>query len=282
MPGPARAGRAGGRARRRRPGDRPGPRHRPARRRRAEGPRAVAAPLADDDEFLRRVYLDLAGRIPRVSEVRAFLDDKRPDKRRRLVEQAPRQRPTTSTTSPTSGATCCCRQTTTSRCSSSPTQIEGWVRGHVQDNVALRPDGPRAAHHADRVGGQGARPAVSPRRQTAAPLAFFQANEFKPENLAAATSRLFLGVKLECAQCHDHPFAKWKREQFWELRRLLRRHQAAAPAATSSRRPTDDPNGREIDHPRHRARWSQAKFLDGNEPKWKDERRRPRRRWPTG
>ena len=46
------------------------------------------APLADDAEFLRRVYLDLAGRIPRVAEVRLFLDDRAPDKRRRLVETA--------------------------------------------------------------------------------------------------------------------------------------------------------------------------------------------------
>lgn len=34
---------------------------------------------------------------------------------------------------------------------------------------------------------------------------------FKPEDLAAATSRVFLGVRLECAQCHDHPFDTWKR-----------------------------------------------------------------------
>src|SRR5262249_13184046 len=46
-----------------------------------------AAPLADDAEFLRRAYLDLAGRIPRVAEARAFLDDKAPDRRRRLVER---------------------------------------------------------------------------------------------------------------------------------------------------------------------------------------------------
>src|SRR5262245_15743798 len=45
------------------------------------------APLADDAEFLRRVYLDLAGRIPSVAETRAFLADKRSDKRARLVEQ---------------------------------------------------------------------------------------------------------------------------------------------------------------------------------------------------
>jgi len=44
------------------------------------------APLADDAEFVRRVYLDLAGRIPRVAEVRDFLSDPAPDKRPRLIE----------------------------------------------------------------------------------------------------------------------------------------------------------------------------------------------------
>src|SRR5438067_13465348 len=43
------------------------------------------APPADDAEFLRRVYLDLAGRVPRVSEVRNFLADNRPDKRKRVI-----------------------------------------------------------------------------------------------------------------------------------------------------------------------------------------------------
>src|SRR5262249_14108273 len=46
-------------------------------------------------------------------------------------------------------------------------------------------------------------------------LAFFAAKEARPENLAAAVTRAFLGIRLECAQCHDHPFAKWKQEQFW-------------------------------------------------------------------
>src|SRR5688572_26759388 len=45
------------------------------------------APPADDAEFLRRVYLDLAGRIPAVAEVREFLRDTRPDKRQRVIER---------------------------------------------------------------------------------------------------------------------------------------------------------------------------------------------------
>src|SRR4051812_22729743 len=45
------------------------------------------AARADDAEFLRRVMLDLAGRIPLTSEVHAFLDDQSPDKRVKLVER---------------------------------------------------------------------------------------------------------------------------------------------------------------------------------------------------
>lgn len=45
------------------------------------------APLAEDAEFFRRVHLDLAGRIPSVTEIRDFLDDDRPDKRRLWVER---------------------------------------------------------------------------------------------------------------------------------------------------------------------------------------------------
>src|SRR5262245_45389966 len=41
---------------------------------------------SSDEEFLRRVYLDLTGAIPRVSEARAFLADQRPDKRQRLID----------------------------------------------------------------------------------------------------------------------------------------------------------------------------------------------------
>src|SRR5262245_61350844 len=45
------------------------------------------APAADDAEYVRRVYLDLAGRIPKVAEARAFLADRSDDKRARLVER---------------------------------------------------------------------------------------------------------------------------------------------------------------------------------------------------
>ena len=74
------------------------------------------------------------------------------------------------------------------------------------------------------------------------PAAYYVAKEGKPENLAAGAARVFLGVRLECAQCHDHPFARWKRERFLGLRRLLRGRPAAG--SRSRGRGPDAPRGR--------------------------------------
>jgi hypothetical protein len=100
--------------------------------------------------------------------------------------------------------------------------------------------------------------------------AFYQANEFRPENLAGSTARLFLGVKLECAQCHNHPFAKWTRDQFWE-------YAAFFTDVPQQGRPNQPPvRGRrgEIQVP-GTDQVVKARFLDGTEPQWKDDRTRP-------
>ncbi len=47
------------------------------------------------------------------------------------------------------------------------------------------------------------------------PLLFYSATKLEPDQLAGRTARVFLGMRLECAQCHDHPFEPWKREDFW-------------------------------------------------------------------
>src|SRR5215831_17878162 len=51
------------------------------------GDKVKPAPLADDAEFFRRVHFDLAGRIPSITEIRDFLEDDRPDKRRLWVDR---------------------------------------------------------------------------------------------------------------------------------------------------------------------------------------------------
>src|SRR5437870_9167868 len=82
--------------------------------------------------------------------------------------------------------------------------FEAWLRQRLKENVGY-----------DRLVREllTAPPGV---QSNVSPSAFYVSNELKAENLAGSTSRLFLGVKLECAQCHAHPFASWTRTQFWE------------------------------------------------------------------
>src|SRR5262249_43325240 len=185
------------------------------------------APPADDAEFLRRVYLDLAGRIPTVAEARAFLQDPAPDKRTRLVERL-LDRPGDGNhfvnvwgtlLLPEANASLLGRRLAPS--------FDDWLRKRLAANVGydqlvrellttpVSQDRMRAVY------------GIAPPGE-ATPLAFYLAKELKPENLAASTSRLFLGVRLECAQCHNHPFATWNRDQFWGLAPFFPRRQAQA------------------------------------------------------
>jgi hypothetical protein len=220
------------------------------------------APAADDAEFLRRVYLDLAGRIPSVSETRAFLEDKRPDKRQRLVNRlldGPRY---------ITHFTSVWRDLMLPEANASfqfaflGPSFEGWLRKVLAKNAGYDEMARELMTAPVGAGGRGFNP-----NQPDSPQAFYIAKEFKPENIAATTSRLFLGVKLECAQCHNHPFASWKREQFWSY--------AAFFAGISGQRQGDFVGpGREVTDRTELTipgldKVVQAKFLDGKEPVWK-------------
>jgi Protein of unknown function (DUF1553)/Protein of unknown function (DUF1549) len=224
------------------------------------------APVADDAEFCRRVYLDVAGRIPSVTEARTFLDDTRADKRQRLVDQllaSPRY--ATHFTNvwrslllPEAG--------TNLQIGIQANSFTGWLHKHLARNTPYD-EMVRELLTAPIDGNRGPQLALAGGGQADNPLLFYFAKEFKPENLAGATSRIFLGVKLECAQCHDHPFARWKRDQFWSY--------AAFFAGLQRQNNGGDfvVPGREIADRRELAipgtdRVAQAKYLDGSEPKW--------------
>ena len=230
------------------------------------------APVADDAEFFRRVHLDLAGRIPSVTEIRDFLEDDRPDKRRLWVDRILAADPDDSSY----------RDAYVSHFANvwrawllaPPNQqalfqqpaLEQWLRQALKANVGydqlvrdLLTHQPGPAN----LGIGGGDPS---------PSAFYLANESRPENLAGSTARLFLGVKLECAQCHDHPFAPWTRDQFWQYAAFFTDvPQQARPgqqlAAYRARRGEIKVAGTD--------KVVQARFLDGTEPQWTDGRTRP-------
>jgi hypothetical protein len=220
------------------------------------------APLADDAEFFRRVHLDLAGRIPSIIEMQDFLDDDRPNKRRIWVEQLLKKE------SYSDHFTNVWRdwllaQTNQQQFFFFRGGLEAWLHRRLRDNARYDMI-VRELITAQAGGNQ-----VFTQPGVESPAAFYQANENKAENLAGSTARLFLGVKLECAQCHDHPFAQWKRQQFWEYAAFFAgvTPQGVRLAQQGQQQPQTDK--REIKIP-GTDKVVQARFLDGSEPPWKD------------
>ncbi len=102
------------------------------------------------------------------------------------------------------------------------------------------------------------------------PVGYYFAKDLLPENLADATARQFLGVRLGCAQCHNHPFAEWKREQFWEFAAFfsgVRRQQAGDFVQPAP----EKPDLHQIAIP-NTDRKVEARFLDGSVPKWAQDK----------
>lgn len=228
-----------------------------------------AAPVTDDAEFLRRVYLDLGGRIPRFSEVRDFLDNTAPDRRQKEIEKLLdsvyyvnqftrvwRSQILPATNNP--------------QLQFLNPQFEAWLRQKLQDNVRydelVRELLTMPVNNGNNVRGFSAFPVNGGNQM---PLAFYQANEFKPENIAARASRAFLGVNLECAQCHNHPFGQWKRQQFWEFAAFFAGIQGQGQNGFFFAG-QEKPDTREIKIP-DTEKLVQARFLDGTEPKWKSD-----------
>jgi Protein of unknown function (DUF1549)/Protein of unknown function (DUF1553) len=174
------------------------------------------ADAASDSEFLRRVYLDLAGMIPPAHVTREFLDDKSPDKRQKLVEKLlSGQRYVSNFT--VFWRSVLLPESTNGDNLGLRASFEAWLRTRLEQNAGFdRMAREILATAQQRRRGQLAELDLADgQNQGISPIAFDLANESKPENLAGSTARLFLAVKLECAQCHNHPHAEWTQDQFW-------------------------------------------------------------------
>lgn len=159
------------------------------------------APLADDGVFLRRAYLDLVGSIPTVAQTRAYLADDSPDKRQKLIADL-LQSPAYSTHMANTWRALILKPTDDPQQQRNEAGLETWLRGKFSQNVRY-----------DRL----VEEFLTTTQGTDGPGYFYAANELKPELLASETSRIFLGLQLGCAQCHDHPFDRWSQKDFWGL-----------------------------------------------------------------
>jgi len=165
------------------------------------------APRTTDSEYVRRAFLDLIGRIPSVAEAREFLDDTASDKRLKLVEELLQRGAFANHLANTWRDQLLAGSTAQDNGATTPS-LDIWLKLRFTANMPYdQVVSELLTAPLDRN--------VSPR--TPSPIAFYQAAEFKPEQLAANASRVFMGIQVQCAQCHDHPFAEWKQPQFWSF-----------------------------------------------------------------
>lgn len=159
------------------------------------------APAASDAAFLRRIYLDLCGTIPTADEARAFLDDQAADKRAKLIDRLladPRyaqhqadvwdmvyfgRNPPGYKTNERRG-------------------FQDWLREQFAKNTPYD-DIARAMLKAE-----------GSSVDDGAPMFLVQYKN-QPEDAAEKVTQTFLGVQLQCARCHDHPYEDWTQLDFF-------------------------------------------------------------------
>ena len=161
----------------------------------------TSAPPADDATFLRRIYLDLCGTIPTAEEAKNFLDDNDPQKRAKLIDRLledPRyaqhqadvwdmiyfgRNPPGYKTNERQG-------------------FQDWLREQFAKNTPY-----------DDIA-QAILKAEGDSVDNGAPM-FFVQYKGQPEDATEKITQTFLGVQLQCARCHDHPFESWTQEDFY-------------------------------------------------------------------
>lgn len=164
--------------------------------------RESVAPTArsSDSEFLRRVTLDLTGVVPRVAEVRRFLADQASDKRERAIDRL-LESPRHATHLANQWRDILLPGGVSRENLANAIGVQNWLRARFSENLRY-----------DRFVSEFL--VVNSGAETG-PALFYTTLELKPEKLAAATARVFLGLRIECAECHHHPFDKWRQEEFW-------------------------------------------------------------------
>lgn len=170
--------------------------------------KSIAAP-ASDAEFLRRIALDLTGVIPSAAEARAFLADTAPDRRQKLIDRLLQGDGYVRHMQTTFDVLLMDRRP--DKHVKRPEWLE-FLRGSFADNK------PYDQFVAEMLSADGSDP------KKRAPARFFLDRDGEANQITKDVSRLFLGMNLQCCQCHDHPLIDaYKQDHYYGILAFLNR-----------------------------------------------------------
>jgi hypothetical protein len=179
------------------------------------------APRASDEVFLRRVSLDIAGRTPTPEEITAFSLDPANDKRTQAVERLLAEEAYGQNWGRYWRDVVMYRRSD-DRAMLAATALEEYLTGELNKNTPW-----------DQIA-RAFITATGDVRENGN-TAIFMAQMGETSDMTAEVSRIFMGIQIQCAQCHDHPTDRWKRSQFHELAAFFPR------VGVQQRRNTDGP-----------------------------------------
>lgn len=157
--------------------------------------------VASDGDFLRRVSLDLTGRIPTPEEARAFLEDRSPDKRARKIDDLIGSPAYVDYWTLKWGDLL--RSNRKFLSDKGVWEFREWIRQSVASNK------PYDVFVRELLTSKGS--------SFANPPANYYRVARDPKEAMETASQLFLGVRMVCAQCHDHPFERWTQSQYYQM-----------------------------------------------------------------
>lgn len=209
----------------------------------------VPSELSPDTEFLRRVSLDLCGTLPTPGEIEAFVSDTSPKKRSQkideLLESSAYAEWWTVKLSDLTGSNSQYLGTTDMNTPAAQ-QWNGWIKDRVQRNVGWdeiaagiilsesRRPGQTYEEYADEQSRMLSSKHPEDFTDPDNPMHYywFRSNNQTPEERALSFGYVFLGVRLQCAQCHKHPFDQWSKQDFEKFTQFFTRIKAGiAPDA---------------------------------------------------
>ncbi|MGC3967333.1 MAG: DUF1553 domain-containing protein [Pirellulales bacterium] len=165
--------------------------------------------ICSDEEYVRRVYLDVVGRLPTIAETAAFLADKASDKRGQLVERLLASDEYPSFWALKWADLLRVRKTKISE--PGVHKFHHWIEQAVRDNMPYD---------------EFARRLVTASGSTLSnPAANFYRTSADVNDCTETASQLFLGVRIQCAKCHNHPFERWTQDNYYGIAAFFQRVQ---------------------------------------------------------
>jgi hypothetical protein len=157
--------------------------------------------LCSDEEFLRRAYLDAAGRLPTIAESQAFLNNQDDDKRIALIDHL--------LETPDHAAFWALKWADVLRVNSgkiNETGVAKFNRWIYEGVLSDQPMDEFAMQLLTASGSVYENPAAN----------YWRASR-DPTDATETTAQLFLGVRIQCAKCHNHPFERWSQDNYYGI-----------------------------------------------------------------